>query len=393
MLAECFHQLDDWLGRYRDFWQFQPFHERHSRWQQREPALQAQVAALSADDRAALLQDSAGHAAFLQPWIADSVAIEQLCELPPLAQRPLRQAGLDYAVDGRKWRQIQGFAASVPAGLRLLEWCAGKGHLGRLLAANGAVEVTALEWQAPLCQQGERLAARAGVAMAFACVDVLQQDCRQWLAGDRHALALHACGDLHHRLLHQAVAAGADGLSLAPCCFNRIADTQYRPFSRPGQASALTLARHDLKLPLRQTVTAGRRERQWRRREVSWRLAFDSLQRELRGEDSYLPLPAVPKHWLAGDFAGFAGWAAQQKALVLPAGIDWHTVEQQGEQRWHAVQQMEFVQHRFQRPLELWLLLDKALYLQEQGYQVTVGRFCDYRDSPRNWMIQARRGN
>ena len=43
------------------------------------------------------------------------------------------------------------------------------------------------------------------------------------------------------------------------------------------------------------------------------------------------------------------------------------------------------------RTLELWLLLDRALYLQEQGYHVKLGTFCDYQLSPRNLLLLAER--
>ncbi|MNY82370.1 hypothetical protein D3C86_2244270 [compost metagenome] len=45
----------------------------------------------------------------------------------------------------------------------------------------------------------------------------------------------------------------------------------------------------------------------------------------------------------------------------------------------------------FRRPLEVWLLLDRALYLQEQGYAVRLGTFCDYRLTPRNLLLLAER--
>ncbi|GAM69239.1 SAM-dependent methyltransferases [Vibrio sp. JCM 19236] len=41
------------------------------------------------------------------------------------------------------------------------------------------------------------------------------------------------------------------------------------------------------------------------------------------------------------------------------------------------MERLGLVQQLFQRPLELWLVLDKALYLQEQGYQVELSQFCD----------------
>ena len=48
---------------------------------------------------------------------------------------------------------------------------------------------------------------------------------------------------------------------------------------------------------------------------------------------------------------------------------------------------IELVRHLFQRPLELWLLLDRALFLTEKGYRVTMGTFCEKRLTPRNVLI------
>ena len=50
---------------------------------------------------------------------------------------------------------------------------------------------------------------------------------------------------------------------------------------------------------------------------------------------------------------------------------------------------MELVRHLFRRPLEVWLLLDRALFLEEQGYQAEVGTFCPKPMTPRNLLIRA----
>jgi len=55
------------------------------------------------------------------------------------------------------------------------------------------------------------------------------------------------------------------------------------------------------------------------------------------------------------------------------------------------VRNLELLRNLFRRPLELWLLLDRALYLQEQGYHVKLGTFCDYQLSPRNLLLLAER--
>ena len=68
--------------------------------------------------------------------------------------------------------------------------------------------------------------------------------------------------------------------------------------------------------------------------------------------------------------AAFAGWAAAQHQLSLPPKVDWPHYLQRAAQRLALVQRIELVRHLFRRPLELWLALDKALYLQQHGYRV-----------------------
>ena len=74
-----------------------------------------------------------------------------------------------------------------------------------------------------------------------------------------------------------------------------------------------------------------------------------------------------------------------------PGEQNWPELEALGWQRLAEVRNLELLRNLFRRPLELWLLLDRALYLQEQGYSVKLGTFCDYRLSPRNLLLLAER--
>ena len=92
---------------------------------------------------------------------------------------------------------------------------------------------------------------------------------------------------------------------------------------------------------------------------------------------------------VVGDFAGFAHWAAAQHQLTLPVNTDWTHYLQRGARRLQLVQRIELVRHLFRRPLELWLMLDKALYLQQHGYEVRLTQLCDYHITPRNLLLSA----
>ena len=389
-----FAALDRLLTRHEGLWRTRPFHHRALCWEAAEPDLCA--ALLDLDDSALerLETDDAALARWLRPWIGDDGAdLIALARLPALPTRPLKPPPrLDTGIPGRKWAQIQAFAAILPGdGREVLEWCAGKGHLGRLLAAADGRRVTSLEWQPALCRAGEREAAEAKVPVRFAEADALAPDSGRWLPAEGQAIALHACGDLHVALMRHWVAGNCQRLTLSPCCYHLIGADHYQPLSAPATRSSLHLEKLDLQLPLRETVTAGQTVRRKRRIERLWRLAFDEWQRAIRGEDSYLPLPTFPKQLLSTTFGDFCRWAAAAKGLPVPAIVDEPRWLRRGEHRLHLTRRMELPGQPFRRPLELWLALDRVLFLEAHGARVRLGTFCSKPLTPRNILIDGER--
>jgi len=121
------------------------------------------------------------------------------------------------------------------------------------------------------------------------------------------------------------------------------------------------------------------------------RLAFDLLQRQLRGTDEYLPTPSLPIAWLDKPFADYCRDLAALKQLPPPAHQNWDALEAAGWQRLAEVRNLELLRNLFRRPLELWLILDRALYLQQRNYHVRIGTFCESQITPRNLLILAER--
>jgi hypothetical protein len=152
----------------------------------------------------------------------------------------------------------------------------------------------------------------------------------------------------------------------------------------------LHLNREDLALAVQETITAPRSDRMARARGNAWRLGFDLLQRKLRGTDDYLPLPSLARGRSPPSFEAFCRWAAAQKGMALPAPCDWQALEQEGWRRYAEVSRLELVRHLFRRPLEIWLVLDRALFLEEAGFRVEVGTFCTRALTPRNLLLRAR---
>ncbi|MCL6415661.1 SAM-dependent methyltransferase [Aestuariirhabdus sp. Z084] len=390
-LQQRFDRLNHLLVLLTPYWQLRPFAETSLPWQH-NPALNQWLQAMDTPHRQQLESDMPARVKALTPLIEGVDELFSLSQVNPLPrhQPMLANDPLNYRVPGRKWQQVTAFSASLADERRpFLEWCAGKGHLGRVLHRQQGTAVTSLEYQFDLCQEAERLSHRHQSDCAMQQCDVLSDDVLSHLKPYQHAVALHACGRLHVRLLQLANAQAVQRISLSPCCYHLIEEEQYPPLSNQGRQSMLNLSRHDLRLCVQETVTAGAREQRLREKEFHWRLSFDLLQRELRGIDTYLNCPPIPRQLLAGSFAEFCHYMAAQKHISLEAAIDFNRLEKQGLKRVDRVSKIELVRQLFRRPLELWLVLDRALYLEEQGYQVSVGEFCDYHLTPRNLMIQA----
>lgn len=390
-LPQWFRELDGVLAANRHWWQFRPFHHRDLCWRQTHPDPCAALDALTDDEVERLERDIAAASEWLFPWVPDAPRLLELVRLPRLDPRNLNyDARLGYGIPGRKWEQILAFAGCLPPSREpLLEWCAGKGHLGRLLATCDRRPVTSLEWQQSLCREGEQLAARSGADMCFVHCDAFAVAAGDWVRSGEDAVALHACGDLHVQLMRHWVGNRGGSLSLSPCCYHLVRGEEFAPLSDAAAAARVSLYKEDLQLPLQETVTAGAGVRRLRRTELHWRLAFDALQRELRCEDSYLPVPNVKKSLLSGSFGDFARWAAGRKGLDLPGSLDEGEWLARGRERLRRVRRMELVAHLFRRPLEIWLVLDRALYLQEQGARVQIGEFCERQLTPRNILLRA----
>lgn len=384
-----FLALDALLTDTRRYWQLLAFDHIDIPW----PDLEEALLSLSDEDVTALDRDPESLIAFLTPYIPALQTLPTLTALTlDVASRPDFPFWLSNGIKGRKLTQLQDFVAQVyQPKLPVLEWCAGKGHLGRLLAYLGAEHVDSVELQAALCQQGQHSAEQQKLAMTFHCADVLNDPITQYFRPRQQAVALHACGRLHQTFMEQASAAQCEQISLSPCCYHLFTEPTYQPMSGVAAHSTLELSHSDMKLALQETVTAPGRVAKVRKREVQWRLAFDALRRDVTGDTQYLSVPSVNKAIFSGPFVDFCHWAAEQKQLDLPAHFDADYYLVQGRARQRITERIELVRHAFRRAIEVWLVLDRVLYLEQAGYDVSLSEFCHKSLTPRNILIQATR--
>ncbi|MGI2023989.1 methyltransferase [Shewanella glacialipiscicola] len=411
--SQRFEQLNQLLEQSVTLWQVRAFEATNLPWSAQFGQLAAAVWALADSELDELDAEQSILVKALTPALSEDLkALGQDWDLS-LLTNPITAADKILVVDetqvnglsiddethfsahikGRKWQQITAFVQHLPdLNLPVLEWCAGKGHLGRLIAKARGAEVVSLEWQAPLCEAGQAFADKWQLPQTFVCADAFAINVNtNPFTRQQQVVALHACGDLHVRLLMLAAAAGTQALAISPCCYHLIQGSYYQALSDMAKKSAIKLSRHDLQLPLQQSVIASPKQQALRHQEIAWRLGFDALQRQCRQIDEYLPLPSIKQSQLSGSFSHFCLWAAEIKALKLTQNCDFDAWLEVGYKRQQLTRRIDLVAHLFRAVLEQWLILDRVCFLQEQGYGVCVGEFCANSVTPRNALILAQK--
>ncbi|NOH96738.1 methyltransferase [Vibrio sp. 99-70-13A1] len=393
-----FTSLDTFLSSYQAYWRLDPFHlcqVNSLPWSSANPSLNGWLNSLDASSVQSLKSNPNHLIEEIECFIPMLEVIKHLCVLPELQLNGLElPKGADAGIPGRKLTQILAMgeaALHAHEGSEWLEWCAGKGFLGRILSSQSQQKVTSFEWQNSLCISGQAEADKQGLNMQFVQGDAFSHTSDHVFNSCQHAVALHACGDLHVGLLKKVTQHALPAVSISPCCYHLIQSEHYIPLSERAKQSELELSKSDLRIPLQETVTGGERVKRHRQLEMTFRLGLCQLLKTEVGIKQYIPIPSIKKSQLAEGFKAFCQWAAAEKEITLPTHINFGHYQQLGEALFWEMEKLSLVQQVFRRPLELWLALDRGMYLQEQGYQVSISQFCNKTVTPRNILIHARK--
>lgn len=389
-----FKILDSFLLEHQVYWRSEPFHlcqTQQQPWQDINSPLVDWLNSLTTENIQTLKEQPDLLITELGRFLPQLAQAHQSTQFTNTDLKGLQlPRGTEDGIPGRKLQQIVSMGEAALEhhhGEEWLEWCSGKGFLGRILSQQSSQKVTSFEWQQSLCESGQKIADAQRLEMTFVQGDAFSERADEVFNPNQHAVALHACGDLHVGLVKKSVSHGLPAVTISPCCYHLIRDENYQPMSSVAKASALTLSKSDLRIPLQETVTGGERVKRHRQLEMSYRLGFSQLLKAEMGIDEYIPVPSIKKSELSAGFKAFCLWASEIKELPIRLDTDFESYLVQGEQLFWEMEKLSLVQQVFRRPLEIWLALDRAIYLKEQGYEATIEEFCERSVTPRNLLV------
>jgi hypothetical protein len=345
----------------------------------------------------------AGHDATWPPGAPPSLvalaeAARAVCALPMLVAPPLSPPPIDARArrleTPRKRAQIEAFArVIVPLASdaeRIIDVGSGHGHLTRDIAERIARPVIGLERQATLAERARSLPSTA--SPSFAVTDVLREGLT--LGAADCVIGLHACGELGDAMVESAAASGA-ALALVGCCLQKRRASSRAPLcadaaheARYGQAlhlprdllglSNLT-ARDDGVEASRAANLAGRE----RRLALHRLLCLDGASGLRLGAE----IEGLNRRAAQRDLPTLAARAFAIRRRTVPSSVAieeaaaWSRVEHARSRR------LSLPRALLARVLEVFVLLDRACYLESHGRDVTIGLVFQANVSARNLVL------
>jgi SAM-dependent methyltransferase len=329
-----------------------------------------------------------GAPADLRALAEASARIAARLEAPPAAP-----AVATRGTSPRKGSQITAFADAV-AGLaarsaRVVDVGSGHGHLTRHLARVGGRPVLGLEIDPARVAVAARRAGDEGLGpVEFATCDVLAEGLA--LARGDLAVGLHACGALGDALVVAAAEAGA-GVALVSCCFQKVRGAERVPLSTDDPAlrfprSVMSLAH---RTPGEEGVAGTLEERRAaRRRRLALHLLLRARGLDLAQGDE---MRGINRRQAYGDLASLAAraWPVHLRGAPSPTAAELAAASEAAATADHALSRDGAVRSMLSRPLEVFVVLDRARVLGAAGCRVSVRALFPPAVSPRNLLLLA----
>ena len=279
----------------------------------------------------------------------------------------------------------------------------GKGHLSRLLSEKMGVKSNCIEMNKDLIIKGMSLLSKEhdvnfihyflpaeNVNKATKLLSSLndQQKCM--------CIGLHTCGPLANTILKSSTASKISKVLNFGCCYLKLPPSQTPGISEQGKMFSIPLSKYALNLATRAHTGSTWDDFLMKKRVKYYRYGLHLFLYHELGIKNFLNVGDGKRIDYQKSFGHYA--LNKLKKIKKNKEFDEILLNQWFDSPW--LQQkieemfcMNIIRWQFGRAIELWILLDRACYMEENHYEVKLEEFFDEKISPRNIGLFAEKAN
>ena len=214
------------------------------------------------------------------------------------------------------------------------------------------------------------------------------EEFRKLLGPGKMSLGLHTCGDLSLHQMLSSVATNTGSLINFGCCYQRLEDVLTQNVSSYAQALPTKIIQNKFALTL-----AARAHRKTDEKDFDFKLkvkyfryAFHLLLSDKYGRNGMATLGNSSKKLYDSPFSVYALEQFRRLGITpLPAEeLDAYYNDFDRKELIREMLTAGFIRNVFGRLLEAYILLDRAIFMDESGYDSQIMSFFDEEVSPRN---------
>ena len=308
--------------------------------------------------------------------------------VPDLGSRTLEDQLRMTSVRERKRIQVFALVAALrqiaQRKARVVDVGCGAGHLTRTVAERWGRGALGVERNHDLIEQARTLAELANVQ--FQELDVFQGELK--LEPDDFVVGLHACGEVADVALQAAVSANAS-VAFVSCCLQKLRGDTRVPLSRLGEARGLAMGRDVLGLSnlssRQQGVEVSLEETMGARRvRHALRLLLQSRGLQLEPGDE---MRGLNRRRARHGLESIAPDALSMRGLPPATPAELHECEHRAREQFEVIRRLSLPRNLLARLVECAIVMDRAAFLRENGYEVAVATVFDEEVSPRNLVV------
>ncbi|MBT3584371.1 MAG: methyltransferase [Halobacteriovoraceae bacterium] len=336
--------------------------------------------------------------------------ITELCQLP----KNLENIGVEYParcftrVKGKKKHEIGVLGNTVGALENKYQFShavdigGGVGHLSRIISHYHGLKTKTLDKDLVLQETGKSKLDRYRVPENAKSVEFIpmtfgqvpEASLREIFTDQALSIGLHTCGPLAVAHLETAIKHGSKALLNFGCCYTKLNPLTDCNISSQAKADPITFTKYGLTLATRGHCEISYQDFQLKERVKAYRYSFHLLLWYRFGIQEFRPVGDSHPRDYWGSFSDYASnklraleIAGREK--ITPAELNSFFADTKVQKEVRKMFLANIIRWQAGRVVEHYLLTDRALFLEERGYQVSLKEYFDQSISPRNIGILA----